>query len=157
MRRSDREITDFNEIVRVMGKCDVLRLAMHDGDYPYILPMNFCADIEGTNIVIYLHGAGEGKKIDLIKSNEKVGFEMDCSHRLVPGDIACSYTMEYESVIGKGTISIASGDDAKIHALNLLMAKYALNREFKFSKEALAATVVFKLSVSGLTGKRRVV
>ena len=41
MRRHDREITDKNEILEIMDRCDVCRLAFNDGDYPYILPLNF--------------------------------------------------------------------------------------------------------------------
>ena len=46
MRRSDREIKDFDEIIEVINKCDVCRLAINDGDYPYIVPMNFGLNIE---------------------------------------------------------------------------------------------------------------
>lgn len=30
MRRSDREIKDFDEIIEVINKCDVCRLAIND-------------------------------------------------------------------------------------------------------------------------------
>ena len=41
MRRNDREVTDFDEIVKIIDECEVLRLGLADGDYPYIVPMNF--------------------------------------------------------------------------------------------------------------------
>lgn len=46
MRRRDREITDKQEILEVMRKCDVCRIALHDGDYPYIVPLNFGLQVE---------------------------------------------------------------------------------------------------------------
>ena len=41
MRRNDRELKDMNDIIRVMEKCDVCRLALNDEDYPYILPVSY--------------------------------------------------------------------------------------------------------------------
>ena len=41
MRRKDREVTDFEELIAIMKKCDVCRIALNDGGYPYILPLNF--------------------------------------------------------------------------------------------------------------------
>ena len=41
MRRKDREITDFNEIINIIKKCDVCRIALNDKDFPYIVPLNF--------------------------------------------------------------------------------------------------------------------
>lgn len=41
MRRSDREVTDFNEIVEIINKCDCIRLGFSSEPVPYILPLNF--------------------------------------------------------------------------------------------------------------------
>ena len=41
MRRSDREVTKFSDIIAIIEKCDVCRLALNDEDYPYIM----CADL----------------------------------------------------------------------------------------------------------------
>ena len=61
MRRKDREITDKQDILEVMRKCDVCRIALHDGDYPYIVPLNFGLQVENDMPVLYFHGALEGK------------------------------------------------------------------------------------------------
>lgn len=45
MRRSDREVKEFEDIVAIMGKCDVCRIALNNNGYPYILPLNFGMDI----------------------------------------------------------------------------------------------------------------
>ena len=57
MRRYDREITDKNEILEIMSRCDVCRLAFNDGDYPYILPLNFGIGEKEGKIVLYFHSA----------------------------------------------------------------------------------------------------
>ena len=63
MRRHDREITAPDEIIEVMKKCDVCRLALNDaGGYPYILPLNFGMTTDNGKIELYFHGAKEGTK-----------------------------------------------------------------------------------------------
>lgn len=154
MRRSDKEIKDINEIIQVMEKCDVCRLAFNDEDYPYIVPLNFGMSAEGTQIVLYFHGAGEGKKHELLAKDNHVGFEMDCAHNLV-ADLSkgsCSCTMEYESVIGCGRIESIS-DEEKYDALCILMKHYHIE-EFSFNESVMARTAVFKLVVERISGKR---
>ena len=62
MRRSDREIKDFDEIIEVINKCDVCRLAINDGDYPYIVPMNFGLNIEDGKVVLLFSLRKRGKE-----------------------------------------------------------------------------------------------
>ena len=57
MRRADREITNFDELISVMRGCDVCRLALHDEPYPYILPLNFGLEVDGETVRLYFHGA----------------------------------------------------------------------------------------------------
>lgn len=67
MRRGGREVKDFSEIVRSMEACDVCRLALHDGEYPYILPLNFGMETDRENVTLYFHGAKSGKKHELME------------------------------------------------------------------------------------------
>lgn len=153
MRRSDREITDFDEIVEIIKKCDVCRLALHDEEYPYILPLNFGMRIEDGKIVLYFHGANEGKKYALIEKNNKVSFEMDCGHRLVMDDERMSCTMEYESVIGQGIIEKVP-DEQKYDALMVLMRQYH-QEDFPFNQKIMPQTTMLKLTVNSYTAKHR--
>ncbi len=152
MRRSDREIKDFDEIIKVIEKCDVCRLGFNDGEYPYIIPLNFGMQIESGKIVLYFHGATEGKKYDLIAKNNKASFEMDCSHRLVMDDEKGNCTMEYESVMGHGTVEVLQQEE-KENGLYLLMKHYH-QENFEFNKEIIPVTTVFKMTVEEYTGKK---
>lgn len=154
MRRNDREVTNFDELVRIMEKCDVCRLALHDDEYPYILPLNFGMRVEDGQITLYFHGASEGKKLDLIAKNNKAGFEMDCSHRLVTDMEAGICTMEYESVIGNGVVEIVP-DEEKYDAICTLMAHYPVSKDFKVNEAVIPRTTVFKLAAKNITGKAR--
>jgi nitroimidazol reductase NimA-like FMN-containing flavoprotein (pyridoxamine 5'-phosphate oxidase superfamily) len=74
-------------------------------------------------LVLFFHGANEGRKLDVIQRNSAACFEMDCSHRLVEADEAANYTIEYESVIGFGRISFCNEKPEKIKVLTQLMKK----------------------------------
>ena len=84
MRRKDREITDFDEIVEIIKKCDACRLAFNDGDYPYIVPLNFGLNVvDGKQVELYFHCATKGTKLDLIRKDNRATFEMDCNHNFI--------------------------------------------------------------------------
>lgn len=154
MRRTDREIKEFSEIIKIIEKCDVCRLGLNDLECPYILPLNFGLQIEeDKKIILYFHGATLGKKYDLINQNNNASFEMDCSHRLVTIEDEGNCTMEYESVIGYGKIEFVA-ESEKYNALCLLMKHYH-KEDFSFNKDIIPKTTVFKLIVTSFTGKRR--
>ena len=111
MRRKDREITDFDEMMKIIAKCDTCRVAMFDETYPYIVPLNFGTDVVDNQLYLYFHGAKIGKKIDLMRSNKNVSFEMDCEHNIILYDERMSCTMGYESVIGYGEVEFLSEEE----------------------------------------------
>ena len=154
MRRSDREIKSREDILAVLGKCSVMRLAINTPDYPYVVPLNYGVETEGGSITLWFHCAAEGMKLDLIKADRRVGFEADCSHNLSAGGRACTYTMEYESVVGCGEVSIAEGNDAKRQGMLAIMRHYAPERDFDFTDSELADVCVLRLDVARITGKR---
>lgn len=153
MRRVDREVTEFKDIVAIMEKCDVCRIAMNNNGYPYIVPLNFGMKVDGEKIELYFHGAMEGTKYDLIEADSRASFEMDCEHRLVTELERGNCTMEYASVVGQGYMEILS-DEEKYEALCILMQHYH-QEEFPFNKAIMPRTKVFKLVVEQVTGKRR--
>ncbi len=153
MRRRDREITDFDELTEVMRRCDVCRLAWCDGEVPYIVPLNFGMQVKDGQVTLFFHGALEGTKYEVMRRHPKAAFEMDCAHRLVLDDGNHSCTMEYESVIGSGTVSLL-GEEEKEAALMCLMRQYH-SEEFPFNRDMIPVTNVFCMRVESMTGKRR--
>lgn len=154
MRRNDREITDKNKMLQIMEKCDVCRLALHDEEYPYILPLNFGIKTDGEKITLYFHGADEGYKYELLARDNRVSFEMDCRHRIVSDREKGHCTMEYESVIGCGRLEIVP-DSEKMEALTVMTDHYH-KEHFSFNPSAVPRTVAMKLTVEKMTGKRRI-
>jgi hypothetical protein len=155
MQRKDREIKNIEDILQIMKKCDVCSLALFDEGYPYIVPINFGFSYDGKNIILYYHGANKGKKLSLIQKNNHASFEMNTSHKLITGDKACSYTMEYESVIGNGEIEILS-ENQKMEALNYIMKNYSNKEEFNFDARYLEVVCVYKLTAEKITGKKMI-
>lgn len=153
MRRADREIKNRKDILDVIRKCDVCRLALNDDEYPYIVPLNFGMRISDDNVYLYFHGAAEGTKYDLMEKDSRASFEMDCEHRLVSEEDRGYCTMEYESVTGRGILEPVP-DGEREEALKIITAQYHEN-EFVFSREAVMRTRVFRLRVISMTGKRK--
>ena len=153
MRRKDREITDFSKLIAIMEKCDVCRLAFNDGDTPYIVPLNFGMEVRDGNVFLFFHSALKGKKIDLLGTDNRVAFEMDCGHQIILYDERMSCTMGYESVMGHGTLELLP-ESEKYNALKILMRHYH-SEEFAFNTQMMKVTAVMRLTVSDMTGKRR--
>lgn len=153
MRRRDREIKEFDEIVKIIKKCDSLVLGLNDEGYPYLVPLNFGMDIEDGQLYLYFHCAKEGKKLDLIQKDNRATFEMDCNHNFILYKERMSCTMGYESVIGQGTIEIVA-EDKKYDALKILMRQYHAE-DFQFNTDMIKVTTLLRLKVEKLTGKRR--
>ena len=157
MRRKDREITSVEEKLEVIKECMVCRLGMVTEGYPYIVPMNYGYSYEDEQLVLYFHSANEGKKLDILKNNSTICFELDCEHQLVEGNIACEYGYKYASVIGFGTVEFLDTKEQKIKALNYLMKQQTKkDSNHEFSDAHLQAVTVFQVLVSSYTGKRKV-
>lgn len=154
MRRHDREITDFDEMTEIIDQCDVCRLVLNDEEYPYIIPLNFGMTVESGVVTLYFHSALEGKKMELLKRDSRASFEMDCCHELVLDEEHGNCAMNYKSVIGRGIVEFVP-DDEKIRALKILMKHYR-EENFPFSEAAVPRTAVYKLTVTEMTGKKRV-
>ena len=153
MRRSEREITDPKEIEQVFKSSDVCRIAFADNNIPYIVTMNFgFSGFESP--VLYFHCAGEGKKLEMIRKNNYVCFEVDTDHELYDGARACDFGMKYRSVVGWGKMSIVTNEQDKIRGLDHIMSHYSGKNGYSYEKSTLARMLVLKLEILHMTGKR---
>jgi nitroimidazol reductase NimA-like FMN-containing flavoprotein (pyridoxamine 5'-phosphate oxidase superfamily) len=150
MRRNEREITDRKDIDDIIRRCRVCHLAMCVDGQPYVVPLNFGYD--GRSL--YFHTAPEGRKIDIIKSNNRVGFEFDILHDIVTAEQACKWGAKYESVIGSGTAEIVDTLEAKKDALEWIMRQYG-SGTWDFKEEILKKTLVFRVQILEISGKAR--
>ena len=120
------EIKSKEKIIKFLNEQETGRICSIDKEgYPQIIPMNFAY----TNDVIYMHSHTKGEKIENIKRNNKIGFEVDKSLEFLPSyftdpiDASQADTL-YISVVVKGTSVLVSDINEKTLALNALMKKY---------------------------------
>ena len=152
MRRNDREL-DFSATLDLLDRCRIVRLAMIDGQEPYIVPLNYGYTCEDGQITLFCHSAKVGRKLDVMRANPLVGFEMDTDYLLQEHEEACGHSNLYSSVIGTGEFELLSGESAK-SALAVLM-KHQTGRDFTFTDEQIASVAVFAIRVKTVSGKAK--
>lgn len=153
MRRKDREVTDFGTIVSIIDECDILRLGLADGDYPYIVPVNFAYTVEGEQICFYIHGAMAGRKYEMLTKNPYCSFEMD-----IPLEMDClvelkDVTMRYKSVMGKCKVEFLDGEARQSAIDDIIMARYEATKNFDYNRATVERTAVVKLTVTEMSAK----
>ena len=155
MRRKDREITEIEAIRAILDKAKVLHLAMIDGDRPYVVPLNYGYTLENGALTLYLHSAREGRKLDVLRQNDRVAFVLETNVSQVSGgDIPCKYSEAYASVMGEGTAVLLDDPVQKIEALQILM-KTQTGREFAFTPAMAESVAVIRVNVDSFTAKAR--
>jgi len=139
----------------ILDKCEVMRIAFCDGERPYIVPMNFAwMEDDLLGLRLYFHCAQMGRKLDLMRKNPQVCFEVDCSFQLVPHSQACQWSAYHESVIGEGNMEIVLDPEERIQAMDALMHRYGYIGKPQYDVSVFQKTMVLKLNVSQMTGKR---
>lgn len=155
MRRQDREITDPKKIDEILRRGECLHLGLCDGQEPYVVPLNYGFERQNGRVVFYFHGAREGKKLEIIRKNPRAAFCVDVGHQLDAGDAACEYSYFYESVMGRGTVTVLEELEEKRRGLARIFAQYVPDKPFDGKEQALAAVTVLRLEAECLSGKRR--
>ena len=150
MRRVDKKIKDSRQINAIMKKASCCRIALVDGIDPYVVPVNFAV----SNKHLYFHSAAEGRKIGILRKNNRVCFEIDLEEKIVKGDKPCNWGTQYKSVIGFGKAFFIENEAGKKKALNVLMEKFAGGGSFVYSKDALSKVAVIAVKIEKITGKK---
>jgi uncharacterized protein len=154
MRRKDRQVHGIKAMESIISRCQVCHLALSGPDgQPYVVALNFGYQ-PGSTPTFYFHCARQGRKLGLIRANPKAAFIIDRALELKTGPMACDWGMNYESVMGTGIISVVKDPMERQRGLDLLMAQYG-NTSPAYLPESLEETVVLKLTVMEMTGKRK--
>jgi nitroimidazol reductase NimA-like FMN-containing flavoprotein (pyridoxamine 5'-phosphate oxidase superfamily) len=149
LRRKEKEITDQSEIDAIVRSSQVCRLGLVDEGVAYIVPL--CFGYKDNSL--FFHSATEGRKIEILKRNNRVCFEFDGGVCVTTGKTACAWGMQYRSVIGYGTAGFIEEPAEKRRALDIIMGQYA-DGVFEYSDKALAKTLIIKVDISHMTGKK---
>lgn len=149
MRRSEKMIVDRAEIEAVIQAGTVCHVGLVDGDVPYVVPMDF-GYVDGC---IYFHCAREGRKLDVIRRNPKACFEVTVDRGVVTDPDAYRCTHHFDCVMGTGIIAVVDDEAERFAGLRALMAHYG-SEGSSMTDRCLGKTVVLRLSIETLTGKR---
>ena len=155
------EIKSKEKVIEFLSSQQTGRIAsIDDNGFPQIIPMNFVF----INDAVYMHSHIRGEKLDNIKRNQKVGFEVDKSLEFLPSyfsdpaDASLADTL-YISVIIKGNASIVSDKEEKTNALNGLMEKYQPEGGYEPIRpdmDVLKEVEVIKIVPESLRGKYKI-
>ena len=154
MTKRERQVTDETQIRHILDTAKVLHLGLAVNDEPYVVPMNYGYTMEAGRLVLYMHSALRGKKLDMMRANPRVFFEMDCDLAPFEGEKPCQYGLVYSSVMGRGTACIVEDVEEKIKAMKLLM-KTQTGKDFEFNDRLVSIVAVIRIDVEEYTAKHR--
>ncbi len=128
--------------------------------YPQIIPMNFVY----LDDAIYMHSHTKGEKLENIRQNQKVGFEVDRELEFLPSyfedpkDASLADTL-YISVVIKGIGQIIDDRSEKTRALNGLIKKYQPEGGYEPIRpdmQVLDEVAIIKVTPETIRGKYKI-
>jgi len=149
MRKKEKAVTEQKAIASIIHDSLVCRLGLMDGEYPYVVPLNFGYQ----DNVLYFHTGQKGKKVELLKRNPNVCVEFDIDHHVKASDNPCKWGMKYRSVVGYGKASFMDDPESKKRALDIIMAHYGGSAS-GYPEVNLEKTLIVKVAIESMTGRR---
>lgn len=150
MRRKEKEITDKSAIENILKDAEIIRIAMVDDGEPYLVAMNYAY----SDGFIYMHSALEGRKIDILRKNNRVAFQTETNAGLVLKDKACDCGAHFLSVFGTGRAYITVDLEEKTKALDAIMVKYTGRAGRQYPEGVMAKTLAIRVEIDSMTGKK---
>lgn len=149
MRRKDREITNRTEINKIIASANLMRIALVDGDMPFLVPVFYAFD----GSALYFHSAQAGSKIDILKLNNDVCFEISVDNDIIESEEACDFEAKHRTVIGLGKALFIEEETEKIKALDMIVGRFTA-RKFEYPKANLDRTAVIRIDIKSIKGKK---
>lgn len=149
MRRKDREITDRTEIDEIIKATNLMHIALVDGDMPFLVPVFYA--FNGTEL--YFHSAQAGSKIEILKRNNNVCFEISIDNGFIESEEPCDFEAKHRTVIGLGKAVFVEDTADKIKALDLIVAHFT-KKKFEYPKTNLDRTAVIRIDIVSVKGKK---
>ena len=153
-RRHDREVTNTKDILDIIDECEVMRLGLADGLYPYIVPVNFAYQYKDGELFLYLHGASAGRKYELLRKNKCCTFEMDTHGDFLFFPEKKDVSFAYQCVMGRADVTFLETVAEKKAAFDeIIMARRADTAHFPYNEAALTRVSVARLAVTEISAK----
>ena len=149
MRRKEKEIKDIAAIEDVLRRAFVCRLGLCEDNRPYVVPLCFGY----KDNALYIHCGPEGKKLEIIRKNNNICFEVDIDDKLIKTERPCRWGLNYKSVIGFGKAVLVEDIESKRKALDIIMRQFSADT-FEYPEEAVQKTTIIKVEIESMTGKQ---
>lgn len=149
MRRKDREITSRAEIDAIVNSTKVMHLALADNNVPFLVPVFYAYD----GVALYFHSSRVGTKMEILKRNNKVCFEISVDHGIIESDVACDFEAKHRTVIGVGSAVLVEDNDERIKVLNQIVARFT-DKKFTFPVANLNHTAIVRIEIESIKGKQ---
>jgi nitroimidazol reductase NimA-like FMN-containing flavoprotein (pyridoxamine 5'-phosphate oxidase superfamily) len=150
VRRTDREMGDRGEMEALLGRALVGRIATCRDAEPYVVPLCFVYEAGK----IYFHAAWMGKKMDYLKANPRVCFEVDEWLGLIQSQHGCAVSVQYRSVVAYGRYAEVADEAERLRVLELLSHKYAGRPNMPMEQSSVDATLIGQIAIESMTGKK---
>ena len=152
IRRKEKEIVDKKELLHILRTAKYVTLAMSHEDNPYLVTLSHGYDIDKD--CIYFHCAKEGKKIDILKKNNKIWGQALLDHGYVDG--SCDHL--YVTVQFKGTVEMIDDVEDKKHALTVMINQQERDPEAvikeQITESSLKRVGIGLISIHSMSGKK---
>ncbi len=149
MRRKEQEITDKGLMESIIAQARICRLGLCRDNTPYVVPVNFGYK-DGS---LYIHGSAEGRKMEILRVNNRVCFEIEVDVEVMPAEAPCDWTVKYYSIIGFGRAHILSDPQEKTRALDVIMEHHR-GPSGPYRLGAVDKAGVIRIDVDHMTGKK---
>ena len=152
MRLREKEITDRSEVEELLKSQKVCHFAMCDGAFPYVLPTNYGYS-DGH---LYIHSSKKGRKIEVLKENNRVCFVVDTAHELVQGpvEMSCNSTIKFKSVVGTGRAIFVEDPEEKRKGIDVIMTQMFGKADYKYSDDKFRDMAIIRIDIESITEKK---
>ena len=150
MRRKDKEITDQRIINDLLCTAEICRVAMVDEGEPYIVPLNYGF----RDNALCVHSAAVGRKIDILRRNSRVCFEVESDSAIVRHNEPCHWGTKSRSIVGYGRVVIITDYEEKKRGLDIILAHYGKAGPNVYDEKQLHAVVILRIAIESVACKQ---
>jgi nitroimidazol reductase NimA-like FMN-containing flavoprotein (pyridoxamine 5'-phosphate oxidase superfamily) len=142
------KFVEMEKVENIISKAKVCRLGLSENNQPYVVPMSFGYH----EMALYFHTGKKGKKMEILKNNQNVCFEMEAGLEIVPAENPCKWNMLYESVVGFGRALILEDPAEKRKALDVIVKHYG-GTVMAYDEKRVDGLAVIKVEIDSMTGR----
>lgn len=153
MRRKDREVTDQRTIRTILDRCKTCRVAMGDGEELYLVPLSYGYTLEDGTLTLWFHSAREGRKLDLLRRDPRVCFEISREGEPLFSENPCNSNYRFSSLIGWGEVTFVDDPAEACRGLALLYT-HQTGRQAEFTPRQAEKICIYKIVSTTYTAKQ---